>query len=97
MLWLDKDCKIRNSEDVDKLVYIEIRDQNIHQKLYKIIKKHVIHGPCRAQNTKSPCMDRTRNICTKNCPKDYCFTTNYITNGYPLYRRRNNERVITYG
>lgn len=70
LLWLHKDFKIRNSADVDQLVCAEIPDPNKHQKLYQIIKNHMIHGPYGSQNPKSPCMDRTKNICTKNFPKE---------------------------
>ena len=42
-------------------------------------------------------MDKTKNMCTNNFPKEYCSNTIYKTNGYPLYRRREKEIVITYG
>ena len=86
LLWLRKDCKIRNSEEVDRLVCAEIPNPKTCPKLYEIIQKHMIHGPCGSQNKKSPCMDRTLNICTKDFPKQYCPNTDYKTNGYPLYR-----------
>ena len=63
LIWIHNDDKIRNGDDVDKHVSAEIPDENVFPKLYGIVKKFMIHGPCGDQNPKSPCMEN--NICTK--------------------------------
>ena len=55
------------------VVCADIPDPNKYPKLYHIIKNHIIHGPCGSQNPKSPCMDRIKNVCTKNFPEEYIF------------------------
>ena len=68
LIWIHNDDKVRNGDDVDKHVSAEIPDKNLYPKLYSIIKKFMIHGPCGDQNRGSPCMES--NVCTKKFPKD---------------------------
>ena len=96
LVWIHKNNKIRNGPDVDKYVSAEIPDQNIHPRLFEIVKKFMIHGPCGSINTKSSCMDEQKQQCTKNFPKAFNESTDYDTNGYPIYKRPNNGRKISY-
>lgn len=86
LIWLVD--KIR-PEDIDSLISAEIPDPSRDQLLFDIVTTNMIHGPCGALNSLSPCMAEGK--CTKRFPKQ--FTNETITNvdGYPIYRRRNTE------
>ncbi|XP_055936862.1 uncharacterized protein LOC129966462 [Argiope bruennichi] len=59
LIWLQD--KIR-SEEIDQIISAEIPDPSIDQKLFDIVTKHMIHGPCGAFNMTSPCMENARKI-----------------------------------
>ncbi|XP_053100132.1 uncharacterized protein LOC128322591 [Hemicordylus capensis] len=65
----------------------KILDIQITPRLYAIITKHMIHGPCGAHYLNSPCM--TNEKCAKDFPKQFQQQTIANSNGYPKYRRRN--------
>ena len=68
----------------------EIPDENLYRELYKLLKQHVIHGPCGYQNLNSPCMNEDKSKCTKNFPKQYNEEIIFPNIGsYPVYKRRN--------
>ncbi|XP_055948334.1 uncharacterized protein LOC129981502 [Argiope bruennichi] len=86
LIWLQD--KIR-SEEIDQIISAEIPDPSIDQKLFDIVTKHMIHGPCGAFNMTSPCMENGK--CKKNFPKPYTNDTITDIDGYPMYRRRNTD------
>ncbi|KZS19466.1 ATP-dependent DNA helicase PIF1 [Daphnia magna] len=81
----------RTVEDVDAMICAEIPYRTTYPRLYKIVMAHMIHGPCRLINKKSPCMDGDR--CSKSFSKQYSQETIVNDNGYPTYRRRDNGIV----
>ena len=89
---MENDHKIRTSEDIDRIVSAEIPHIKTEPKLFEIIKRSMIHGPCGGINPTSPCMEN--GVCTNNYPKEFREETNFNENGYPSYRRRNNGRTI---
>src|SRR6266496_4373222 len=92
LMILSPEDKSKTPEDFDKLVCTEIPDRNLQPKLYETISKNMIHGPCRYLNPNSPCMIDGK--CSKNYPRDFVEQTTTNKYGYPLYRRRNNEKTI---
>ncbi|ONM60681.1 uncharacterized protein [Zea mays] len=52
----------------------------------------MVHGPCGNYNKHAPCMKNGR--CSKNYPKKLQEETSFDENGFVLYRRRNNGRVV---
>lgn len=55
----------------------------------------MVHGPCGAMNRKSPCM--IDGMCSKFYPKQFTACTNVNEEGYPVYRRRDDGRIIEKG
>jgi len=78
-----QNCKISNSEIVDKFISAEIPDPNENESLHNIVMKHMIHGPCGDW-----CL--INNKCSKHFPKSFQSETIMDENGYPHYCRRNN-------
>ncbi|XP_023755290.1 uncharacterized protein LOC111903764 [Lactuca sativa] len=52
----------------------------------------MMHGPCGGDNPKCPCM--IENKCSKNFPKPFLDHTSVDSNGYPIYRRRNDDLFV---
>ncbi|XP_012851110.1 PREDICTED: uncharacterized protein LOC105970833 [Erythranthe guttata] len=86
LLWLHNDDKPKTPEEIDKIICLEIPDEETDKKMYQLVEKYMIHGPCGQANLKSPCMkDR---VCTKRFPKPFVQRTESDTYGYTVYRRR---------
>ena len=61
------------------------------QILWDRVLTHMIHGPCGAINSKSPCM--TNGVCTKRFPKPFQHETMVDEEtAHPMYRRRSPEQ-----
>ena len=65
LIILDEDNKLYNLEDYDRVVKAEIPCKEEQPQLHKAVLKHMIHGPCRVQNPRSPYMKNGR------CKKGY--------------------------
>ena len=46
LLYLQDSDKLFNTELIDSVVTAEIPDENLYPELYKLLKQHMIHGPC---------------------------------------------------
>ncbi|CAF1646682.1 unnamed protein product, partial [Rotaria magnacalcarata] len=86
---LSNEDEIKTADDVDNIISAELPDRNVQSELYNIIITQNIHGPCGRLNPKSICM--VEGSCSKNFPKAFCNETDVSTDGYPIYRRRNNS------
>jgi hypothetical protein len=95
LIFLDKEYKLFNTDKVDTIIKAEIPDKLQYPRLYETVKKFMIHGPCGIQNKNSPCMDIEKQKCTKNFPKSFNENTTF-TSGYPLYRRRKDNKIIQF-
>lgn len=89
LLTLDPEDRIRDFAEVDKYISAELPDQLSRPVLYDLVKTHMIHGPCGELNPSSVCM--VNGVCSKHFPKEFIETTRNSRNGYPLYRRRDNN------
>eukprot|EP00794_Sanderia_malayensis_P002160 gene2160-biopygen1934 len=78
--------KPRTPADVDRIISAEIPDKNTHVHEHRMVKKHMMHGPCGVLNPSCVCMQGGK--CKKKFPKDLAQQTEFNVNGYPLYRRR---------
>ncbi|XP_012847965.1 PREDICTED: uncharacterized protein LOC105967922 [Erythranthe guttata] len=93
LLWLHNDDKPKNPEEIDRIICAEIPDEENDRKMYQLVEKYMIHGPCGQANLKSPCMkDR---VCTKRFPKPFVQRTESDADGFTVYRRREDGRPVT--
>ncbi|XP_065315484.1 uncharacterized protein LOC135924355 [Gordionus sp. m RMFG-2023] len=86
LIILSENNKIESTECIDNFVLAEIPDKNIEPRLYNILTRFMIHGPCGILNPHSPCMEN--GSCTKKFPKDFQKESQHNANGYPFYQRR---------
>ncbi|GBN52233.1 hypothetical protein AVEN_28378-1, partial [Araneus ventricosus] len=91
LLTLDSESKIRTKDDIDKFVSAELPDPCTDLRLFQIVTKCMVHGPCGTININSPCMRDGQ--CCKSFPKQFKDDTEENVNGYPIYRRRATEPV----
>ncbi|GBM01581.1 hypothetical protein AVEN_60006-1 [Araneus ventricosus] len=91
LLTLDSESKIRTKDDIDKFVSAEFPDPCTDLRLFQIVTKCMVHGPCGTININSPCMRDGQ--CCKSFPKQFKDDTEENVNGYPIYRRRATEPV----
>ena len=70
LLILAEPDKPKCPEDVDRLVCAELPDQHKNPRLFEVITRHNIHGPCGAVNKNSPCMtgEGLSRCCAKGFP-----------------------------
>jgi len=83
LLWLKE--KLRPNQ-IDDIICAEIPNPESDKKLYDTVSKNMIHGPCGALNSSSPCMRDGK--CTKKFPKILIKDTQTNDKNYPSYRRR---------
>jgi len=83
LIWL---CVKIHPNEIDAIVSAELPDPDEDAELFRIIKRHMVHGPCGARNFNSPCMKDGR--CSKRYPKPFLSETQTGEDGYPSYRRR---------
>ncbi|GBM46501.1 hypothetical protein AVEN_66190-1 [Araneus ventricosus] len=91
LLTLDSERKTRTKDDIDKFVSAELPDPCTDLRLFQIVTKCMVHGPCGTINRNSPCMRDGQ--CCKSFPKQFKDDTEENVNGYPIYRRRATEPV----
>ncbi|GBM79998.1 hypothetical protein AVEN_215011-1, partial [Araneus ventricosus] len=91
LLTLDSESKIRTKDGIDKFVSAELPDPCTDLRLFQIVTKCMVHGPCGTININSPCMRDGQ--CCKSFPKQFKDDSEENVNGYPIYRRRATEPV----
>ncbi|KAH1133303.1 hypothetical protein GLYMA_05G078600v4 [Glycine max] len=93
LLFLHPDNKYPSSTDIDKIISAEIPSHQEDPELYRLVENHMIHGPCGILQSNSPCMKEGK--CSRLYPKQFQPQTLLDSNGYPVYRRRNNGHSIS--
>jgi hypothetical protein len=87
LLILDKKSKPTTAEDIDAIVSADIPDPSQYPLLYKMVKDHMLHGPC------GPKCENEKGNCSKHFPKDFCPETVSMDDSYPIYKRTSNETI----
>ena len=83
LVFLHPQFKHPNPDDIDKIISVELFDEQVELELFKIVFSFMIHGPCGIQNKNSPCID-DNGKCTKFFPKFFCDKTTVDAYGYPV-------------
>ncbi|XP_076934739.1 uncharacterized protein LOC143601132 [Bidens hawaiensis] len=91
-IFLHPGSKIHNPKDVDKFISAEIPNKNTDPDLYKLVSDHMIHSPCGDANPKCTWMVNKR--CSKNFHKIFNDETAVDSNGFPVYKRRDNGQYV---
>ncbi|RCV30729.1 hypothetical protein SETIT_6G118500v2, partial [Setaria italica] len=95
LLIMHRKYKIMCPEQYDLLISTELPNKKKYPNLYRMVMKHMMHGPCRMLNPLCPCT-RGRTSCKKRYPRPLCDSTSQGKDSYPIYRRRDNGWVIPY-
>ncbi|XP_058802820.1 uncharacterized protein LOC131670858 [Phymastichus coffea] len=82
LITLANGFKWTTPEIVDKYISAEFPNKINNPRLYDIILKHMVHGPCGDWCIKN-------GKCSKKFPKNFQNETTMDENGYPNYRRTN--------
>ena len=77
-----------NPNDVDRVIWAEIPDRNKFPKLFALVQKLMIHGPCKKG---SKCW-RNGNNCYRYFPMKFCDYTKASDEGYTEVKRRRKEK-----
>ena len=77
---------------VDEIICAEIPDKKNEPRLFEIVTKCLIHGPCKGFDESQQCCQGKSSFgssfCGKRFPKLCRSNLLYRNNGYPLYKRR---------
>ncbi|KAM0826906.1 hypothetical protein ACQ4PT_068551 [Festuca glaucescens] len=92
LIWLKIDTRDPTPAMIDQYISAEIPDYAVDPLGYALVEEFMIHGPCGELNPDSPCMKD--GVCTKRFPKSYNEETIIDGLGFPVYRRRNNDRYV---
>ncbi|XP_076959264.1 uncharacterized protein LOC143635275 [Bidens hawaiensis] len=84
--------KIHNPKDVDKFITAEIPNKDSDPDLYKLVPNHMIHSPCGDTNPKCTCMVNKK--CSKNFPRIFNDETMVDSQGFSVYKRRDNGQYV---
>lgn len=93
LIILEDQDKPKTIEDINNIVSAEIPDPVLYPQAYETVTSCMSHGYCGALNPKSPCMVDGK--CSKRYPKQFQPETTTSSDGYPVYRRRDNGRTFT--
>ena len=93
VVWLDERDAPKTPEDIDRFLTAEIPDPKTSPRLYELVKKTMIHGPCKGVLTdphKGPPCWKNQD-CEKQFPKDHRKHTVFGDRAAAEYRRRGPE------
>ena len=94
LLFLHSDDQFLTTDKIDEVVCAELPAQETQPELYEIVTTTMSHGPCGIDNPQAPCMISKYTgaipYCSKRFPRGFQSETAIQSDGYPLYRRRDN-------
>jgi hypothetical protein len=80
---------------IDRFISAEIPDKELDPADDAAVENYMIHGSCGELNRNSVCMEG--NKCTKHFSKSFNPETTVDEEGFPVYRRRDDGKVIKKG
>jgi hypothetical protein len=94
LLIMQRKYKLTCPDQYDLLIFVEIPNKKKYPQLYKMVIKHMMHGPCGLLNPKCPCT-KGRASCKNHYPRAFSNATSQGKDSYPIYRRRDDGRKET--
>ncbi|ONM39160.1 hypothetical protein ZEAMMB73_Zm00001d043823 [Zea mays] len=94
LLIMQRKYKLTCPDQYDHLISAEIPDKKKYPELYKMVIKHMMHGPCGLLNPKCPCTKGCAS-CKNHYPRAFSNATSQGKDSYPIYRRRDDGRKET--
>jgi hypothetical protein len=91
LLIMQRKYKITCPEQYNMIISAELPYKKEYPELYKMVTKHMMHGPCGALNPSCPCT-KDRSSCKNYYPRPFCDSTSQGKDLYPRYRRRDDGR-----
>ena len=91
LLALTPDSHPDTAEEVNYLIRATWPDPVHEPRLFEIVKRSMVHGPCGQWKPDASCMKNSK--CSKGFPKQFQAETVITRNGYPLYARPNDGRA----
>ena len=91
LLIMEGRYKLTCPAQYDSIISAELPDKNKYPELYKMVVKHMMHGPCGALNSRNVCMQN--GTCKNYYPRPFNAETQQGKDSYPIYRRRDNGRT----
>jgi hypothetical protein len=88
---MQRKYKITYPEQYDAIISAELPNRKKYPELYKMVTKHMMHGPCGVLNPNCPCT-KDRTSCKNYYPRPFCDSTPQGKDWYPVYRRRDDGR-----
>lgn len=85
LLIMDNNSKLSGPDDYDKYISIELLDEKKYPILHRLVRKHVMHGPCGIHNSKCAC--KIDGNCRFKYPRQFCEQTQQGKDDYPIYIR----------
>ena len=67
----------------------------LQPRLHAIVKRCMMHDACGVANKSAPCLKDGK--CSKRIPKTFSAVNTTSEDGYPLYRRGNDDRAVNVG
>ena len=83
--------KLTCPKQYDSIISTELPDKSKYLELYKMVVKHMMHGPCGTLNPDCPCT-KERGTCKNHYPHPFNAATLQGKDSYPVYRRSEDGR-----
>ncbi|KAK9078099.1 hypothetical protein SSX86_002156 [Deinandra increscens subsp. villosa] len=95
LIWLDTESKCTTPSLIDDIISAELPLETDDPEAFRVVTKHMLHGPCGPDGRNAPCM--VDGNCSKHYPRLYYDEKTIDGDGYPVYRRRRNNRSAVKG
>lgn len=89
--------RILSTDAIDTCIRAYWPNPETEPKLFETVKRCMVHGPCGPANPNAPCMDKETRRCMKGYPKPFSEFTTMDENGFPLYKRPDDNRSYLVG
>jgi hypothetical protein len=93
LLIMERKYKLTCPEQYDMIISAELPNKKKYPELYKMVTKHMMHGPCGTLNPSCPCTVGHRS-CKNHYPCPFYEATSQGKDSYPIYRRRNDGCML---